>query len=417
MVSRRGIVVYYQKITNCSKGDNALKWNELKQYPIFNLGRLLAVFLLTILLCYLLLRVAGLLAPFVLALICALAMEPLIRLITRKTKRGFGIPRSLAVILVMLIAGGVIGVLLTFVGHQIVDQFISLGQSIPKWLPGILDQITATFQNLEEQITLLPYDFPEDLFSRINEWIYSLIGELTKYANTLARGVVNTATALPNAFLFIIMWLLGTYYLAAWRPRIGKFVRDNAPPSWTTRMFEVRDRLFSTVFGYIRAQLILMVMVFFIILIGLSIQRIEYALLLAFVIAVLDALPVLGSGLFLNTWAVFYLLTGDFVHAVGLFLTWVAVAVGRNLLEPRLVSVQIGLPPLVTMLAMYAGFRLAGIIGLIAGPILAIMLLIVYEYFARGRTLRQVLMNEEPVEEPVNEESAAEESSPPPGDT
>lgn len=373
--------------------------------PVFNFVKLLLVFVLAVVISYLGFRIGVLLIPFVLALLCSMAIEPLVKLLCKIRIGEKSLPRTPAVIISMLVSGGIMGGILTVLVALIVQQLISFAQDIQIWLPDFIRQINALAIQLDDKIHLLPYDIPDELLNRVVSSLYALVGQLTTAINSVAKGVWNAASLLPDVFLFVIMWLVGTFYIASWRHRMVRFMRRELPSGWLDRMIHVKDRLFSTLFGYVRAQLMMMGMVFLIILVGLSILDVQYALILSIVIALFDALPLIGSGLFLNTWAIFALFTGNMGLALGLFLTWVAVAIGRNMLEPRLVGGQIGLPPLLTMIAMYAGFRLMGFLGMIVGPVMAVILTIVYEYYAQGRTLRQVLDGAKP-SEPVKDEEA-----------
>lgn len=384
-----------------------MKLSELRGKPIYNLGKLVLVFLLTGLTFYLAIKAAGLLLPFVLALLCAMMMEPLIKLLCRIHIRKHHLPRSVATIVTMLFAGGAVGIGLFFLIAQIVEQFVSLVQSIPGWANEISDQLNNFAAWVGERVNILPEDMAVSITEEISSLLSTLIKSLSGVVDPLARGVWSTARMVPLVILSIFMFIIGTFYMASWRPRMAKFMDGALPEAWMSRIRDIKKKLFSTLWGYIRAQLLLLLAVFIIILVGLSILRVEYALVIALIIALFDALPVIGSGVFLNTWAVYTLITGDIPMALGLFLTYIAVVIGRNLLEPRLVSVQIGLPPLLTMAAMYAGFRLFGVLGLIGGPILVVVMRIVYEYYAQGRTLRQILTGEPPPERAEKEPPAA----------
>ena len=95
------------------------------------------------------------------------------------------------------------------------------------------------------------------------------------------------------------------------------------------------------------------------------------AVLLGMLIGVADVLPVIGAGLFLNTWAIGALIIGDYYTALGLFIIYLVTVTVRQIIEPRIVGKQLGLYPLVTMMSMFAGFQIMGTLGLIAGPLVA----------------------------------------------
>jgi len=389
-----------------------MKWSEVRKTPMYNLGKLALLFLCTGLVYYSAIRAAGLLLPFVFALLCAMAMEPLIRLLCKLHIKGYHFPRGAATVITMLVAGGAAGIGLVFLVNQTITQLIALVQAIPGWANEFTVQLGKFAVWVEDSVTFLPDDVALSITNEVASLLSTLVRQISTIVNPLARGVWSTAQMLPLIILSVIMFFVGTFYIASWRPRILAFMSDSLPVQWMDRMSHVKRRLFATMWGYLRAQLLLLVAVFVVLFIGLSILRVEYALALALVIAAFDALPVIGSGLFLNTWAVYCLATGNIGLALGLFLTYIAIIVSRNLLEPRLVSVQIGLPPLVTMVAMYAGLRLFGVLGLIGGPILMVILSIVYEYYAHGRTLRQIL-NGEPPPSTEGEEKDVDKEPPP----
>jgi sporulation integral membrane protein YtvI len=383
-----------------------IDWRALAKRPIINLLKLILFFIMTGILFYLSLRAAGLLLPFALALACAMLMEPLVRLLCKVRIRRRAMPRPAATIVTMLFAGSVVGVLLFLLVNQIIVQFNSLMNAIPGWVNSLSDNLPNLAEWFKGQFDILPPEVITDVTEQIESLLSTLIRQLSSAINPIARGVWSTARAVPSAILSVIMFFVGTFYISSWRPKIARFMHNSLPEEWMRRIANFKRRIIHTLAGYLRAQLILLFCVFIIIFVGLSIMRVEYALLVALIIALFDMLPVIGSGLFLNTWAVVALVMGDLPTAIGLFVTYLAVTVGRNVLEPRLVSVHIGLPPLLTMVAMYAGFRLFGILGLIGGPILVVIMSIAYEYYAQGRTLKQILDGEPPPQDDGEEVEA-----------
>jgi predicted PurR-regulated permease PerM len=130
---------------------------------------------------------------------------------------------------------------------------------------------------------------------------------------------------------------------------------------------------------------------FALLFIGLWILRVPFALLIAACVAVLDALPVLGSGLALLPWSAYHIVFGQKSLGIGLLILYLIVTTFRQIIEPRIVGVRFGLPPLVTMAAMYAGLRLTGFLGLLLGPVFTLILLSVARAYLDGRTYREIL--------------------------
>ena len=112
-----------------------------------------------------------------------------------------------------------------------------------------------------------------------------------------------------------------------------------------------------------------MVITFAVILIGLMLMRIRYALLMAFIISLLDALPVIGIGIILVPWGIWSLITGEMGIGIGLLILYAVSAIVRQIAEPRIVGKSLGIHPLVTILLMYVGYTLFGLAGLIFLPV------------------------------------------------
>ena len=144
-----------------------------------------------------------------------------------------------------------------------------------------------------------------------------------------------------------------------------------------------------------RATLILMAITFVQLYIGLLILQVQYALLMAFIIAIFDALPVIGAGLFLIPWMIYALITGNIKFAVVLLIMHISITVVRQFVQPKILGDQIGIHPLATMSAMYVGFKFLGVSGLIAGPVIFVIVKSVLGYYAQGRNLRQIVFGDE----------------------
>ena len=149
--------------------------------------------------------------------------------------------------------------------------------------------------------------------------------------------------------------------------------------------------LAKALFGWLKAQFIILCCMFLVMFIGFTILNVHYALLIALGIAVMDALPILGSGLVMIPWIGYQLFFGSLPMGIGLALIYVLLIFTRQSIEPRVVGGQFGLPPLWTMCAMYAGFRLFGFIGLFRGPLTLLWMYNVAKMYMQKRTYREVL--------------------------
>lgn len=131
----------------------------------------------------------------------------------------------------------------------------------------------------------------------------------------------------------------------------------------------VRDVAVAAFGGYVKAQLILSIGVFFILLIGFALIGQSYALLLAFLLAVMDFIPIIGAGTAMVPWAVVDVVMGDYRKALELMVIWGIICLFRRVAEPKVVGNQTGLSPILSLVSIYVGMRLAGVLGMILGPV------------------------------------------------
>ena len=161
--------------------------------------------------------------------------------------------------------------------------------------------------------------------------------------------------------------------ISAKLPQLRGFFHDKFPESRLRPVLEVLSRLKNALGGWLKAQAKLCGVTFLVTAGGLLLLKVEHGVFWALTIALVDAVPILGAGTALIPWSLVAFLQGDRMLAFGLLGTYAAVAVVRSVLEPRLVGQQLGLDPLVTLAALYAGYRLWGFVGMILAPMLAVM--------------------------------------------
>ena len=324
--------------------------------------------------------------PIVLGLLFALAIDPLVRLFTLRIK-GKGLPRKIGVIIAMLLVFGLLGLALFAVINAIITEVISLANSLPTILPGLAEEIEGWISSLSHEFDMLPQGFL-DTFST---WLDSMFQVISDFFAQFAVGVFNQATSIPQYLLFLVVTCMATYFISSDKQRYLDTIHKTFPDTWLDHAKTLYNTLVGALFGYIRAQLILMCVTFLELLIGFTVLNIDYAFLMAFIIAALDALPIIGAGLVLIPMELYQLLTGDILTGIGLIALHVILIVVRQALEPRVVGRRIGLPPLVTMASMYAGLMLFGLMGMIILPISVLIILHVVIVYMNGRPLHYFL--------------------------
>ena len=209
----------------------------------------------------------------------------------------------------------------------------------------------------------------ETAASSIGDMLYSLPAAISKQAIAFLS---RTAQASPDTLLFIVTAGIGTYFISAAFPKINAFILAQLPAGFRQRLEGLGADLRGSFGGFMRAQLILMAMTFIELLIAFLLLGVRGALGIAAVTALIDALPVFGTGVVLVPWAIFCLLLGNTGRAIGLIICWAFVNLVRSCTQAKLLGDQIGLDPIASLAAIYVGWRVCGVWGMLLFPILLV---------------------------------------------
>lgn len=306
--------------------------------------------------------------PFLLGAGLALMAEPVVRLLNRYLR----LPRSLA-------AG--IGVTAVFLGLTMLLLLLlaflvrELGV-----LTGILPDLTETARSgillLRSRLMELTGRMPQSIRPLLEENVATLFSggtALLDKAFSYVLGLAGTILSrMPDSALGLGTAVISGFMISAKLPRIREWIRTRLPKEKLRKAMGSLGQIRMAVGGWLMAQLRLAGVTLLILLMGLVILRIPYAPLWAGGICLLDAFPVLGTGTVLLPWALICYLQGDQARAIGLLGIYIVITLTRSVLEPKLVGKQLGLDPLITLFALYAGYRLWGIGGMIISPLLAV---------------------------------------------
>lgn len=357
--------------------------------PLVNFLKLAGIVAATLGGLYLLMLVLKYAAPFIIALLLAALIEPLNRFLSQNRK--FPIPRPLAaligtVLIISIVAFG----LFSFVNLLFI-QARELITALPEHYPHLEQEIKAYIGRLEQNLDILPAEAMQAIDS-----ILSQLGELVSgFVSKAARYLYHYAVSLPEIMLFIILTILGIYFISRDWMKIQQSINEQLPQTWLEKFRIFRRDMLSALFGVIRATLALMAITFVQLYLGLSILQVRYALLMSFIITIFDALPVIGSGLFLVPWAIYAFITGNIKLAIGLLIIQISVYVVRQVVQPKVLGDQIGIHPLATMIAMYAGFKFIGVAGLIFGPVVFVIVKSILGYYTKGRSFKQIVFGDD----------------------
>ncbi|PAD33766.1 sporulation integral membrane protein YtvI [Terribacillus saccharophilus] len=320
--------------------------------------------------------------PFIISVILAILMNPAVRLIEQKT----ALNRTAAVALILLIFLGFCLAGLALAVNEIAQGAAYLAKTVPVHFTDFIGYV----QKLAE-LYIVPYyerlmsfqqELNPDQQEALDENLQAVIQHLSA---TLGEGIQTVLEAVPmllgKAPLYIsvcIFALLGTFFICKDWENISAFLNRFLPSLLLSSAKQVGKGLKKACFGFLKAQALLLSLTFVIMCIGFAVLRIEHPIATAFFISLIDIVPYLGTGIVFVPWILYSFLTGNFSLTIGLAVLYLVIVLQRQLMEPNLLSVQIGLNPLATLIAVFAGFQLLGFIGLLAGPVLLVVLHTLY---------------------------------------
>lgn len=242
---------------------------------------------------------------------------------------------------------------------------------LPQALEGIAPMLEHLRSSLLAQTRRLPDGLGEGLSGAVENFFDSGAGLLERLPETLFSLISALAGKLPGLALFAVTTVIASFMTAAQLPLLRRWLSRVLPRAWRQKVTTAWTRTKTTAAGWLKAQGKLLCVTFFLTLSGLLLLGAKRPLIAALGVTAVDALPVFGSGTVLLPWATACFLAGNTLRGVGFLLLYGTVAITRITLEPKFVGRQTGLPPIVTLAALYVGGKLCGVGGMILFPVAA----------------------------------------------
>lgn len=308
--------------------------------------------------------------PFLIGFLIALALRPITRLLNKIFKsKGKGVALFVVASFYVMVAL-IIWLLITFLITQITDMIYVMPKlyfnKIEPLLLEFNDWIVANTQTISPDAA--------DTLSQIITNGISYISDIIKNTSiTIVQIVTKLISNFPLYLISVIFTIVLSVFISVEYNNITTFIRKQLPDKFNSTFEEARVFLTGTLWKMIKSYIIIMFITFLELLIGLSILDIRFALPIAAIVAILDIMPVVGTGGVIIPWAITELILKNFTLGIGLLILYLTVTVVRNIIEPRIVGHQIGLHPIITITVMYAGLRLFGFAGLLLAPIITIL--------------------------------------------
>lgn len=307
-----------------------------------------------------------LITPFAVAFVIAYILKGPIRFLREHVK----LPERLAAVLVVILFYAAAGTLFSIVGIKLVSVFVKLIGMLPTmytthvqpFFMDILGNIEQIFAEMDPSLV--------GTLTEIGTRMILSVGELVSTTSVRVMAVAtDVATTVPAIFIKFVLMLISTFFIAADYDRLRGFCMRQMSDRANEVFYQIKEYVAGTLWVCIYSYILIMSITFVELSIGLMLLDMNHPVFVAFLIAIFDVLPVLGTGGIMIPWAILTAVRGDYRLALCLLALYVVITVIRNIIEPKIVGSQLGLHPVVTLCSMFVGVQLFGVVGLFGFPI------------------------------------------------
>lgn len=356
----------------------------------------------------------GVCFPFLFAFLVALVLQRPKNFLVRKTFLKDGAASVICVFLLLFVVLALVSLLGVRVFSRVQDfiNYIALQlQNIETVIENIQKWVLSLIEKAPEFLRNTLHDSVSQLFTKINDYLASssadtaaaatdaavaaadstqssasaLSGLLSgnfklSWVTTPISSLLSTAKQIPSVLIAVVITLVASCFMTTEYPKVMAFIRLQFPEHRRNDIDRAKVLLKSSLGKMGKAYALIMLVTFIEMSVGLTVLRLigvfqsNYIIMIAVVTAIIDIVPVLGTGTVLIPWAVYSFITGSFGLGIGLIVIYAAITVIRQVIEPKLVAGQLGLSPIVTIAALYFGLKIFGVLGMLITPILVIML-------------------------------------------
>lgn len=310
--------------------------------------------------------------PIILPFLLGFGVAALVNWISSKIK----CKQLVVCIAITVLIYGVVGLIIGFGVLKVFSAIYAGVLSLPTLYKNeVYPVIETVYGNFTEIVKELDPDMMT-VIETIKSSLYdTLSGVLSTAFAKIAGFVTGIVSSVPSFFISTVIMIVSTFYFIVDYNKILGLFHKSAPQKVKNVVGEIKYYLCNTLLVVIRSYAIIMILTFTELSLMFWVAGIKHPFLIAGIIAVFDILPILGTGGIMLPWAIIAIISGDFILGIKLIVIYVIVTVVRNYVEPRIVGVQLGLHPIVTLISMFIGLRLFGFIGLFGVPIVISYLL------------------------------------------
>lgn len=305
--------------------------------------------------------------PIILALFTALIIDPLVRLVQKK----FNWQRKLSVTSVFIFILAILATIFYYTVTRLAGKIIDL----TKEAPGYFNKLSGIWIDTQNKLFQYTAGMPSDVvtaiqieFKTIFDSIRIAILDLLSYDN-----IMSLITDIPNFLVSLIVYIIALFLFMLDLPELKESLFKYLTHSTAEKVRFMVNKLNSIFFGFIKAQLLVSLIIITVTFIGLLFIKPQYALIMSVIIWFIDIIPIIGSIAIVGPWSLYYFISGDVGTGTKLAILATILLIIRRTVEPKIMGSQIGLKPLPTLIAMFIGLKLIGFLGFFIGPVLVIL--------------------------------------------
>jgi len=310
-------------------------------------------------------------APFLLALVAAIFLEPLTLFLMNRARMNRLAASTASSTLFTVVLLGLLGML----GMKLVSEL----RAFLDKMPSMLDNANTYISSLIERAQAYSNDGAAPLPVQLEDWVANITAALGQLSTKLSGMLFSFASGIPDFFIFFIVFLVAVYLFSLSLPMMKSSFLSLFEEKSKLQVEEVLASLRRSVFGFLRAQMLLSVITYVLAFSGLLIIGTGYPLAIALLIVVVDILPVLGVGSALVPWAIYQIAAGDMYTGIGLISLFLIITVVRRIVEPKILGDAVGIGALSALISLYVGYALVGVVGVFLGPIVVIVFMAMYK--------------------------------------
>ncbi|MEK3887093.1 sporulation integral membrane protein YtvI [Bacillus sp. FSL K6-3431] len=305
--------------------------------------------------------------PLIAAIITAILLDTVVVWAELKLK----IKRQLAVIITFTIFTLILGASGFFLATKVIGEGIKLIEDSPTYI----NNLTIMWKNIDIYFQNAAIDFPQEMVTavteEVNDFFESFVKGLKQYINI--ENISALLSYIPNYLVSFLVYLIALFMFMIDLPRIRSGFHRYLSEKTAAKVNFMTSRLSSVVLGFFKAQFLVSIIIFIAAFIGLLIIQPKVAIVMALVIWIIDLIPIIGSIVILAPWSLYHFFTGDIALGTKLAILAIILLLIRRIVEPKVMGTHMGLSPLATLISMYIGLKLLGVLGLILGPLLLIL--------------------------------------------